>query len=583
MRKEQADHNTLTAMQEVLQQYVPVIQSWVTEDGHLPDPYETTYSENYAPANAAAVLASVCHSGGDLGAGELLDRMLSRTVELLEDKQNVNPFCRVFLYHYSLLALLLAPEAERSRLLQRYGSALAAYEDDCPVVNTNCAALQWSMELFADALGLRLANEQLLRHRLQFIERAQLHSGFINDEVNEEESLDGMPIAYHAFTLFLLTSAFAVIEQWPSSLKASKAEAERIVLRGTAWLRQAIAPDGTFAMVERSGYQMFVWGAVTALLAATIQDRNDESLMSESFRSWLSYRHDDGTYSCTANHLPHSLRAGYEQYTHLNMYNLLGLSGIAIAARLLERRIRLGDSLLEAGSEKLQHHPAGASHAYIDYGSGYAFYRQGDDFFGCTLRMHNRRYTPAIQGFHFRLAGQKMPIAEPRLPGSTASAERAVQDGVWEGFLLLDQEGNVHYPNALSNAEAVPAEDGLTLISEGEWVRCSKTITMRNGVLRWRYQLIMKRPITSCQHVIPLVVHDGRHPLRVMAKEECLLLMQHDNRSYELRCDDASSIRMELNRSLLSASGASAQVCIHIAESLAADSVIEWETSCAIV
>ncbi|TMV50896.1 hypothetical protein FE783_09540 [Paenibacillus mesophilus] len=569
MKSAESFSATAAFMREALRRYVPVIRSWTTPDGQLPDPYETVYSENYAPANAAAVLASVCRSERTEEAAGLLEVMLARTVELLGDKPGVTPFCRVFLYHYGLMALLLAPEQDRSRLIRRFGPALASYEDDCVVVNTNCAALQWAMELFADALGLRPASRDLLEHRLAFIAKAQLESGFINDEVTEEHNHDGMPIAYHAFTLFLLMSAMAVIDNWPDRYDAYRRDAERIIRQGMSWLRHTVTPDGAFAMVERSGYQMFTWGALVSLLAYTAPDGEYGASVADAFRNWLPYIREDGTYGCTPNHLPHTLRVGFETYTHLNMYNLLGLTGIAVAERVLERQLRLPES---------EQRESVSQDAFVDAGSGYAFYRNGTHFFGCTMRMHNRKYAPAMQGFHFRLDGYPLPIAEPRLPGLHETAERHIRDGVWEGYVVTDEAGVSHFPNTMENIELTPASDGLAMVFENELLRCDKTIAVTGCGITWSYVLKAKKPLRSCRHFIPLVVYDGRNTLQIGTGGDGKLLLQYAGKSYTLECGEAVALDMDLSRSLLSVSGVSAQVRAVIAGPLGAGQTVSWTT-----
>ncbi|WP_110842908.1 hypothetical protein [Paenibacillus flagellatus] len=558
-------------MRKTLRDAVPVIRGWMTPDGRLPDPYETIYSENYAPANAASVLASVCRNGDAPEAADPLDAMLARTAELLADKAGVSPFCRVFLYHYGLMAMLLAPPNVRVELIGRHGAAFAAYEDDCAVVNTNCAALQWAMELYADALGLRPADERLLAHRLSFIAEAQLESGFINDEVDEKMSHDGMPIAYHAFTLFLLASAFAVVERWPERHASTRSEAERIVRRGVDWLGRAITPDGTFAMVERSSYQTFTWGALTALLAyADPEGERYGASVAAAFASWLPYRHDDGTYGCTPNRLPHSLRTGYESYTHLNMYNLLGLTGVAVAERMLARRVRL------SGAEALV--PA-RDGGFVDPASGYAFFRNGGGFFGCALRMHNRQYAPAMQGFHFRLESRRVPIPEARLPGPHVPVDRLIREGVWEGYAVTDEAGVETFPDRKTNAEWTVVEDGIRLIDDRDALACTKTIAVAGDAIRWSYELQAKRPLRSCRHIVPVLVHDGRDALLVAARPEGGLQLRFGDASYELTCPESTSMEMELTRSLLSVSGVSAPIVIELPAPLETGAIVRWTTT----
>ncbi|WJH36937.1 hypothetical protein N6H14_15345 [Paenibacillus sp. CC-CFT747] len=247
----------------------------------------------------------------------------------------------MFLIHYSLLAILLLEEAEREKLAAAYGPFFGSYEDDCPVVNTNCAALQWGTERYLDTLGYRQADGGKAGRLLAFVEKAQLESGFINDEVTEQGAEDGMPIAYHAFTLFIITGVLAGVGE-EALPEESKASVHRVMQKGLAWIGHTVTLDGSFAMVERSSYQTFTWGAFTALCAYSgFTGETADDLLRRAVDYWLPFRHSDGTFGCTPNHLPHSLRAGYETYTHLNMYNLLGLTGLAVAGRLLERGLRL--------------------------------------------------------------------------------------------------------------------------------------------------------------------------------------------------------------------------------------------------
>jgi hypothetical protein len=561
-------------MRETLDRYVAVIRQWTTPDGKLPDPYESIYTENYAPANAAVILAAVGANGRTDEVTRLLDTMIGRTVELLGNKAGVTPFCRVFLYHYGLMALLLAPEADRDALLQRHGSFFSGYEDDCPIVNTNCAALQWAMELFTEALGLRAADERRLERRLAFIAAAQLSSGFINDEVDERQSHDGMPIAYHAFTLFLLVGALAAVDRWPERLSAFRDEARRIVDRGLSWLRRAVAPDGSLAMAERSGYQMFTWGALVALLSYAARNGEDVALAADAYRQWLPYEHEDGTYGCTPNHLPHSLRVGYETYTHLNMYNLLGLTGIAVALRLLER----GERLREDERLDAPWMATAGDDAFVDTDSGYAFYRSGGGFFGCTLRMHNRRYTPAMQGFHFRMQGERPPLAEPRLPDRSVPPERSIREGIWEGYWVTDESGTDHFPNFIDNAVCSPIPGGLVLLAGNDGIRCEKTVTVSSDRIVWQYALVAKRPVASCRHAVPLLVHDGRSPLRVESLGASRLRLEFAGRAYELACCEAESLDLELHRSLLSPSGVAAKVLAVLPAPAEPGRAIRWTT-----
>jgi hypothetical protein len=342
------DRNTVQEnMCRVLREFMPVLKSWtVGKEQKMIDPFETEYSENYAPANAAVIYASVYRNHKAAEALESLSDMIARSVTLLEDKE-ASPFCRVFICHYSMMALLILPEQERLAFAERYKDFYARYEDDCKQINTNCAALQWGMELFVDALGCRPADEAYLNDLLDFVEHGQNEYGFINDEIDPQKTKhDGMPVAYHAFTLFILTGAIAVIENWKPALISQQTRAKAINAKGLEWLRHAVSFDGFFAMAERSSYQLFTWGAFVALYSYSGMQM--DGFLNRVFENWLRYQHTDGSYGVTPNHLAHQLRTGYEGYSHVNMYNNLGLTGIAVAQRILERDISVDSSKVSA-------------------------------------------------------------------------------------------------------------------------------------------------------------------------------------------------------------------------------------------
>lgn len=561
-------------MRKVLSDFVPVLNSWVIGDEkRMLDPFETEYSENYAPANAAVLYASVYRSGGEAAVLQQLKEVLKRSVTLLEDREGVAPFCRVFLIHYSLMAVLILPEAGRQAFVKEWKDFYAQYRDDCVQLNTNCAALQWGMELYLEALGCRPANAGYLNELLHFIEDAQNAKGFINDAANHlRKQDDGMPIAYHAFTLFILVSTLAVIEKWSPGMASLQTRAKSVIAKGIDWLMHAVSLDGTFAMIERSSYQMFTWGAFVALICYSgMKPRGEAGLLGKAFEHWLSYKHADGTYSCTPNRLPHQLRTGYESYTHLNMYNNLGLTGIAVAERILERGLTAesdeGDFVVPQNNR------------FIDRESGYAFVRSGYGFFGCTLRMHHRKYAPAMQGFHFRAAGCKLPIAEPRFDAYQQTDQRFLAAGVWEGYLLKDETPRIYYPDTLENVKPDWIEDGVVMEQETGFLQCTKSIRLLENGIQWDYQLTPKRDFVSCEQVIPIVMLDGAEGTRVLENSPERMEIYYAGGRFELSCSASLKIGISLRRSLLSASGVAAKAHIYIADACKANETIRWSTT----
>ncbi|CAG7618895.1 hypothetical protein ACFQI7_03020 [Paenibacillus allorhizosphaerae] len=558
-------------MEQVLAEFVPVLQSWTDNDTRrLIDPFETVYSENYAPANAAVIYASIYRSSGNPEHLHGCLTMVRRSAELLRIRTGISPFCRVFLYHYSMMALLLLPDEARSGISGEFSEFYACYEDDCKQLNTNCAALQWGTELYLQSLGFRGADVSKLEHLLHYVEQAQAPGGFINDEVTHSGTLDGMPIAYHAFTLFILfSSVVAVADRWPEQLETYRTRSLAIIGRGLKWLTYCTTEDGTYAMIERSSHQMFTWGVYVALLSGSTAAESS-ALFRHAWEYWLNFRHEDGSYGCTPNWLPHGLRTGFESYTHVNMYNNLGLTGIAVALKVLEAP--------KVWRDKLPPVQVSSECAYIDEDSGYAFYRKGAHYFACSLRMHNRKYAPALQGFHYRLSGCRLPLAEPRFKVIDADNRQFLAEGAWEGFLLKDESGTLHFPDSTDNANAQFTDTGVELVLDTVQYRCTKHISAVENGFSWRYRLELKQAITDCWHVLPLIVHDGRNGTKVVEKSASRMDVAYQGQSFSITYSRSSQIGMQLHRTLLSVSGAAANVHAVITGPYEAGAVLEWET-----
>ncbi|MCZ8510877.1 hypothetical protein O9H85_00160 [Paenibacillus filicis] len=556
-------------MCRVLREFMPVLKSWtVGKEQKMKEPFETEYSENYAPANAAVIYASVYRNHKAAEDLDSLRIMIARSVTLLKDKE-VSPFCRVFIFHYSMMALLILPALERLAFAERYKDFYARYEDDCKQINTNCAALQWGIELFVDALGCRPVDETYLNELLDFVEHGQNEYGFINDEIDPQKTKqDGMPIAYHAFTLFILTGAIAVIENWKPTLISQKTRAEAIIAKGLEWLKHAVSFDGFFAMVERSSYQMFTWGTFVALYSYSGMQM--EGFLNRAFENWLPYQHKDGTYGVTPNHLPHELRTGYEGYSHVNMYNNLGLTGIAVAVRILERDITMDSSKVSADLPQ--------NSQFIDVQSGYAFIRRGFDFFGCTLRMHNRKYVPAMQAFHVRLADCRLPLAEAKFEGYRQKDQRFLSEGVWEGYLLTDNEGHKHFPDMTENVQVITTRDGIEMETENEFLYCKKLIALLCNGIEWNYTIKPKRDFLSCEQVLPILLHDGKEGSQVIEKSAQMLHIHYGERKFALSCSASKQIGTSLHRSLLSVSGVSTKAHLKIEGFCNVGAELRWST-----
>ncbi|MBO9606493.1 MAG: hypothetical protein J7639_11100 [Paenibacillaceae bacterium] len=560
-------------MSGLLADYVPTLRSWTTGPEHrMADPFETVYSENYASANAAVIYAAVYADGRDETHLREAADMLGRSAELLADREMV-PFCRVFLLHYSLLALLLLPQEQRRSLGNRFAAQYSAYEDDCPTLNTNCAALQWGTEMMLESLGMRKANEAYLDQLLALIESSSTAAGFLNDDAHRAgEARDGMPIAYHLFVAFILAASLAVLAETGELLAALRERAQRVVGDAIVWLLNAMSVDGTVAMAGRSRYQAFSWGVAVALLCAT--EEPPGPLAERALDSWLPYRKTDGSYSCTPNRLPHEMRCGFESYTHVNMYNNLALTGIAVAALMLDRRQNGWPApAATAGTVRLS-----AQNRFADPQSGYAFVREDDNFFGCTLRMHVRRYTPALQGFHYRVGSVQLPMAEADFRACGDIGARGAGDAIWEGYLLEDAAGRRAVPDSTRNADFRWLADGVYLTWEDDALVGAKTIRLLADGICWSYRLVPKRKFLSCVHYVPLLLHDGMHGARFTNQGTGRLGIGFAGNQFLLECRSARSIDVSLDRSLHSVSGVAANTAIGVSSAAAVEGVWEWST-----
>ena len=172
----------------------------------LPDPYETEYSENYGCACAAVAYAGAMHRDKSPELRRNYRRMLDRTLQLAADG-TVAPFCRTFLAHFAAMSLLMLPETERREQGEGPIRFLLDFEDPCPMIVVNCAAMQLSTQIFLHALSRKPVPLEKAERFLSFIRAARCPSGFINDSVGEERGVwDFMPIAYHGFITFLLST-----------------------------------------------------------------------------------------------------------------------------------------------------------------------------------------------------------------------------------------------------------------------------------------------------------------------------------------------------------------------------------------
>lgn len=578
-------------MKDVLLDYMEVTASWMDEEtGAIEDRFDTIYGENYTAGTAAVVFANGYRFSGRPGLLTAALKLVRRSAVRLQDR-NVAPFARLFIQHYGMMGLLMLPAAERDGHKEAFrDDFLHGEPTELGTINLNCAALQFGCELFLDRLGYREADLSRMEQMMKLMEERE-RDGFLNDALDFNDQVhfrehDGMPIAYSAFILLILTSVLSAIDEWKPGHAALRARAEALVEKGQRWLNHATSFDGTFAMMERSRYQMFTWGAFVAYQAYA--GMADAGLFAKAFRTWLQYKKEDGTYSMTPNFLPHELRVGYEWYTLVNCYGILAMTGISVAERVIGLELGMPGCNDRA--------PLPAVNRYADARSGYAFVRDGDNFFGVNLRMHAAAYGPALGGFHYRIGGRKPPLAEPRLnprrPAGTAYYQ-GYDLGAWEGFLLRGAGGSEAewtYPDMRETAEVEWTDGGVALTARGDKLECRKTIRLTAAGIEWSYALKALQPFASCEHILPLLLTDGRNATRIERRTAHGWELSHGGRRYAIECrqcdnairapEDVYAPRNNLTyeRSLLSVSGVSANLSLAVSGPLQAGDTLVWQT-----
>jgi hypothetical protein len=168
-------------------------------------------------------------------------------------------------------------------------------------------------------------------------------------------------------------------------------------------------------------------------------------------------------------------------------------------------------------------------------------------------------------------------LAEAKLPG-WQNKQLNTAEGIWEGFLITMEDGSKKYPDWTENAAAEPLDHGFSLAFEDDDLICRKTIRISADSIEWGFRLELKTAIRSCEHAVPLIVHDGRHPLLAAAAGKNRIKLQYAGASYVLECSRSSSFHLDLTRSLLSVSGAASKARAVVSGPLPAGASLEWTT-----
>ena len=503
------------------------------------DEYETIYSENYACANAALILADVAsRKDGDSTA---LNRMLERCLFILRSR-NVNPFCRLFVLHYTTLALFIAPK----QMIDNYDkhvSEIVLYNDDCSVINANCAAMKISNIIMIASLSKNVLSEEALNHidsLLRYVKGNNL--GFINDSVSHNGTTDGMPIAYHGFILFLLGTGLFINKEHSSLKEEQRQHIVCEIKNGLDWWTRTLAADGSAAFAGRSRYQGFTWGVT--LFLKKLAGHVDESLQS-SLNDWIRFRKEDGSYSCTPNYHDHTMRIGFENYTHINMYNNLGISALVLANRLDDTFC--AEFFNQDFNEVSTH--------FIDEESGYAFFKSNltANSFACVLRTHERKDVCAMSGFHFRWGNEYIPLAE-----NAFDSEIPLFEGI--GYMRNNQQMEyILSPQSIS-VEAI--DEGFRMNAIHPDYQITKTITFTPNYIKWAYQCLFTHPVSGLTHFVPLVVNNGKDQLSVYKLSERAINMRMQG-VFQLYSPKTESVNLSLERNFRSPSGISSNAELH--------------------
>ncbi len=524
----------------------------------LPDPYETEYSENYGCACAAVAYAGAIHRDESPELRRNYRRMLDRTLQLAADG-TVAPFCRTFLAHFAAMSLLMLPEAERRAQGEDPVRFLLNFEDPCSMIVVNCAAMQLSTQIFLHALSGNPMPPEKAERFLSFIRAARCASGFINDSVGEERGVwDFMPIAYHGFITFLLSTGLVFGRRFGVLPPECDAAMAGLIHDNVKWLGNVFLPDGSFAMCGRSRYQAFTWGVQIALARLT---GAPEERLQKIVARYLRFAKPDGSYSCTPNELPHSFRAGFEGYTHVNMYNTLCFAAMAFAA--------------EVGAKDVfgQWYPADLPDGVtVDREAGYAFLRNRGGYCGVALRDHAGVYTPGMGGFHYTLPGVLLPLAESRMSGAVP-----VRDGI-----AFRRDGMMHYPEFPADVEASgTAAGGVTMSGTDErFGRISRKIAVDDRTVSWEcsWDAAPEWRMAVPVQLLPVIVNDGRNQLRVRSLGAAALELSFAGSVFRLHCEGARKTGLSLARSLDSVSGLCAEIQIELPPPEEQQACRSWRT-----
>ena len=512
------------------------------------DLYETEYAENYSLANASIVYAFKIKNGGY----EYLckyDLLIKRAVQLLQSRKQT-PFCRLFILHYSLISLLMLPDRIRTSKFEDEIHKMLSYVDDYEVQNTNGCAMKMSLEVIKSIFTKDMSPDAGIY--LSMIN--PLKSGFINDSCSPIETKDGMPIAYHNFTLSLLSTALFYGQKEKKIDNNTYRSIVKLLIDGVQWWDKTLAVDGSVALSGRSAYQVFTWGV--NILLGVIAGYSGENLK-KIISYWKEYKKQNGSYSCTPNYIDHNLRVGYEIYTHVNMYNNLAVSLICIAGDMLQEGFTLKDYFEKDTSKH-----------FLDMESGYSFFKTNQRFFACALRNHYQSRNGIASGFHFRHSDYFVPIAES---GSDLSNSH------FEGIEYMTDEGQVYrISDQENNLEIALEEKGYRFIIDSVQYRIEKALLFSDNSITWSYRCKFAVSVKKLTHYVPILLNDGRDSMLFYRPTPNSINMAMKECTYQLICDQSVESNVELKRYFSSPSG----ICTNAMMKIQCENnTVEFETT----
>lgn len=502
---------------------------------HL-DSWVTNLREDYASAEDACIMSYLYRKGHDIKYLKYFSGLLKRNILLLKRKDsNIGLFSKVFIFHYSIMAILILPDDERKMYIDMTQNEFTAYKDKCHTINTNCAILQYGNEIFLSCMNPKRRNILYLNQLLTHIENSQNVLGFINDSCSEgEQPADGMPIAYHMFCCYLLLDVLLADKNFHVLPASHREKIENIITAGMKWLSYAASDAGDVAMAERSRYQLFTMG-IQAALTAISRPKQVEKILEQLL---YQYGLDGDVLCCTPNGFPANMRVGFESYTRSNDFNGLNMVGFITA-----------DLCLDAGILLFQDERMGNTGLFTDADSGYAFYRNKYGFVAITLRNHAGGYLAQGSGFHYRLNNYRLPLADPR---------DNVVDAISEA-IKIKGEGGVFFSS--ENARIEEINDGVQIQYGNDSLEIKKKIHISEKKIEWNYGISSKgeKKLSECQIIlsVPLIVNDGKSVLKIVDEISHGVIFQWHDLYYVLKYDNAKKGMLGTKLSLDSVSGVS--------------------------